>query len=190
MGKKEIINWLTNNSKFAGLLAGGFIFIFYFGIITLANSFEHALSQFSTDWPWIVALAAGFGIQARLHLFFKFQMHKKMINSSGMMASGGVSGTAMIACCAHHISDALPFLGLAGVAGFLFEFREVFLLFGVLSNLVGIIYLLTKFNEYGIESGLPAAFQKMFGKKESVNMSIIGSAAVFFAYFLRFIVLR
>ncbi|MEK6954395.1 MAG: hypothetical protein AABX01_05275 [Candidatus Micrarchaeota archaeon] len=185
-----LVRWLERNSSLAGILAFLLIFVFYFGIITLANSFPHALQQFSLDWPWIILLASGFGLQTRLHLHLKHQLYKKMLSSSGMAASGGVSGTAMLACCAHHISDALPFLGLAGAAGFLFDYREIFLLFGVLSNFVGIIYLLTKYNEYGLESEIPFGIQRFFRSSESLNFSLVGSAAIFLSYVAKLFIMR
>ncbi|HLC48458.1 MAG TPA: hypothetical protein VJI13_05270 [Candidatus Norongarragalinales archaeon] len=190
MHSPNSIQWLEIHPAFAGLMAFLLIFFFYFGIITLANSFPHALQQFSLDWPWIAALATGLGLQVKLHLQFKHLMRRKMLKSSGMMASGGISGTAMAACCAHHISDALPFLGLAGAAGFLFDYREVFLLFGVLSNSVGIIYLLKKYSEYGLESGMPFGIQGYFKDPESLNFSILGSAAIFLSYVARFFIIR
>jgi hypothetical protein len=192
-GKRQpfsLVKTLERNSSLAGILAFLFIFIFYFGIITLANSFQHALQQFSLDWPWIIGLAAGLGLQSKLHLQFKHLMRQKMLKSGSMMASSGVSGTAMLACCAHHISDALPFLGLAGVAGFLFDYREIFLLFGVLSNALGIIYLLAKYNEYGLESGMPLGIQRFFQSAESINFSIVGSAAIFISYVARVFIMR
>ncbi len=187
----KVVRWLEDNSKTAGILAALFILAFYFGVITAFNSFGHALGQFSADWPWIAALSLGFGLQVRLHLLLKMQLRKMAeASGAGMAASAGVSGTAMVACCAHHVSDALPFLGLAGAAGFLFDYREVFLLLGVLSNFVGIAYLLNKFNELGVDSGMPGKLQKLFSAKDSVKVSLVGSAAVFLSYVLRVFVAR
>ncbi|MBU1197459.1 hypothetical protein KJ765_03000 [Candidatus Micrarchaeota archaeon] len=181
--------WLENHSGIAGVLAAALIFAFYFGIITLANSLEHAQQQFSVDWPWIIALAIGFGIQARLHLHLQKQL-KERAASAGMVASAGVSGTAMVACCAHHVTDFLPFVGLAGVAGFLFDYREVFLLLGVLSNAAGIAYLLSKHDEFGLSSGFPVQVQRIFGSKERLRMTLVGLAAIFFSYVVRFVLSR
>ncbi len=182
--------WLERNNKIAGAACALLIFLFYFGIITFANSFSHAILQFSRDWYWIIALSAGLGLQVFLHFKLKHELSKKALTAKGLAATSGVSGAAMLACCAHHISDALPFLGLAFFAGFFYEYRDLFLLFGVLSNFVGIAYILKMYNLHGVESGFPSGIQKLFKTRKSVNFSIIGSAAVFLSYLARFFILR
>lgn len=56
----------------------------------------------------------------------------------------------MIACCAHHLTDVLPVVGLAGAAMFLAAYQSLFLLLGVLSNLVGTVYLLGLIRRHGL----------------------------------------
>ena len=48
----------------------------------------------------------------------------------------------MIACCAHHLSDVLPIIGLSAAALFLDRFQTLFIVVGVLSNLIGINMML------------------------------------------------
>jgi hypothetical protein len=48
----------------------------------------------------------------------------------------------MVACCAHHLTDVLPVIGLAGAATLLATYQDVLLLLGVLSNVVGVTYML------------------------------------------------
>ena len=45
----------------------------------------------------------------------------------------------MIACCAHHIADLLPFLGASGAAAFLYDYKIWFVLIGVGVNAVGVM---------------------------------------------------
>lgn len=187
---RKWVRWLERNNKTAGSAAALMIFLFYFGIISFANSFSHALEQFSLDWYWIIALSAGLGLQAYLHFKLRHELSKKALSANGLAASSGVSGTAMLACCAHHVSDALPFLGLAAAAGFFYDYRDLFLLFGVLSNFVGMAYVLKMYNSHGVESGLPLSMQNLFSTRESVDVSILGSAAIFLSYVFRFFVLR
>ena len=59
-----------------------------------------------------------------------------------MIASGGVNSLAMVACCAHHLTDILPLVGLAGVALVLGSYQSLFLLVGVLSSAIGAVYML------------------------------------------------
>ncbi len=48
----------------------------------------------------------------------------------------------MAACCAHHLTDVLPNLGLSGLATFLASYQVLFIVIGVLSNVVGITIML------------------------------------------------
>jgi hypothetical protein len=53
-------------------------------------------------------------------------------------AGGGTSTAAMVACCAHHVTDVLPLLGLSAAAAFLAEYRIPFMVVGLATNLIGI----------------------------------------------------
>ncbi len=55
----------------------------------------------------------------------------------------------MAACCAHHLADVLPLLGLSGVAIFLVRYQLFFIIAGVLSNVVGITITLEMEHESG-----------------------------------------
>lgn len=48
----------------------------------------------------------------------------------------------MVACCAHHVADVLPIVGLSGLAVFLVEFRTPLMLFGLATNALGIVVML------------------------------------------------
>jgi len=59
------------------------------------------------------------------------------------MGAGGTTSTvAMVACCAHHVTDVLPILGLTAAAAFLAQYRTAFMLVGLGMNLVGIAVML------------------------------------------------
>ena len=53
-----------------------------------------------------------------------------------------MSTAAMVACCAHHVADVLPILGLTAAATFLAEYRLAFMLVGLGTTIAGIIYML------------------------------------------------
>jgi hypothetical protein len=48
----------------------------------------------------------------------------------------------MLACCAHHLVDVLPVIGLSGAALFLGAYKAELLWLGLAMNLAGIAYLL------------------------------------------------
>jgi len=50
---------------------------------------------------------------------------------------------AMVACCAHHVADVLPILGLTAAALFLAEYRIPFMIAGLGMTLLGIAFMLS-----------------------------------------------
>ncbi|MBI5176920.1 hypothetical protein HY995_02405 [Candidatus Micrarchaeota archaeon] len=116
---------LAAAAGFVGVLA------FYFGVLSLLNSPEHAIGQFRGDYWWVFAFALGMAgqlwIGARI--------------SAGMAAigtSGGTSGTAMLACCAHHAVGFAPLAGFAFIAPFFDKYQPLFIGIGLVSNIAGI----------------------------------------------------
>ncbi len=129
---------------FAGMLALTGI---YFGIVSLAESPAHALELFLED-RWIVfPIILGFGIQVTLYVILKKRLFIPVadVGPSGVLtgAGGGVSATAMVACCAHHVTDVLPLVGLTAAATFLAEYRLAFMLTGLGTTILGILVMLT-----------------------------------------------
>lgn len=129
---------------FVGMLALTGI---YFGIVSLAESPAHALELFLED-RWIVfPIILGFGIQVTLYVILKKRLFIPVadVGPSGALtgAGGGVSATAMVACCAHHVTDVLPLVGLTAAATFLAEYRLAFMLTGLGTTILGILVMLT-----------------------------------------------
>ncbi|MDP3995754.1 MAG: hypothetical protein Q8P74_00705, partial [bacterium] len=129
---------------FLGVTAGFFLLFFYFLILTLANSFSHALEQFSQMWYWIAALVAGFGLQVGLYFYIRatFCLKQTASPTAAVATSGGISTGSMIACCLHHLADVLPLIGLAAAAVFLTQYQLWFIFLGILSNVIGIVIML------------------------------------------------
>lgn len=135
-----------NTKRFfiAGLTASSVLLVLYFVILSLANSFSHAVEQFNQMWYWILVLVIGFGLQVGLYFYIKESFRSKQIASptAAIVTSGGVSTGSMIACCLHHLVDVLPLMGLAAAATFLTQYQLWFIFLGILSNFVGIIIML------------------------------------------------
>lgn len=116
----------------------------YFGIVSLAESPQHAADLFLEDL-WIVApILLGFGVQVGLYTVLR-RIRAPGSGSAaggGLMGAGGASSTiAMAACCAHHVADALPLLGLTAGAALLAQYRIPFMVVGLATNLLGIAVL-------------------------------------------------
>ena len=130
----------------AGLTGSVFLTGLYLGLVSWAESPQHAV-EFLWQDRWIVLpIILGFGVQVALYVILKKRLFMPVANvgPSGVMtgASGATSTIAMAACCAHHITDVLPILGLTAAATFLAEYRTAFMLFGLGTTLVGIIVML------------------------------------------------
>src|SRR3989338_8025459 len=84
---------LGTQSIACGLSGALFLFFLYFLILTLANSFSHAIEQFRLFWYWLVILAIGFGLQTGLYAYIRLKIREKKVKSAAkeMAVSGGVS---------------------------------------------------------------------------------------------------
>ena len=129
-----------------GLLAGAGLSLLYFAILSWAESPRHALEQFWTDRWIVLPIVVGFGVQAALYTILKKRLYLPAASpgpSGPLMGAGGTTSTAaMIACCAHHVSDVLPLLGLTAASAFLAQYRTTFMLIGLATTLTGIAVML------------------------------------------------
>jgi len=125
-----------------GVLAALGLLAFYVGIITLAQGWAHALGQLTDDRWFVGAIALGFGTQVGLFTYLR-QLHAHTA-AGGVAASTGTSATAMLACCAHHLGDILPIVGVAGATAFLNMYKTPLLWLSIALNLAGVVYLLRK----------------------------------------------
>ncbi|MBI5635334.1 hypothetical protein HY993_00015 [Candidatus Micrarchaeota archaeon] len=171
-----------------GTAAGASFFAFYMAVLTVLNSFEHALSTFVQYSYFMIPLIIGFGIQ--VGLFFYVKSRAKAKSAQGVKgaaaATGGISSAAMIACCAHHATDVLPFLGLAAASAFLAQFQELFLAVGVFSNVVGIMFMLKTIKEhelYGEKNVFSRELFKLDLKKALQASVAAGSLALAIIFF-------
>lgn len=142
MSRKKRIAWPIA----AGVLGSSGLAFLYFAIVSLAESPDHALELFWSDRWIVLPIILGFGVQAALYTILKKRLFLP-VSSTGPStaltgASGGLSTTAMVACCAHHVTDVLPILGLTAAATFLAEYRIAFMLLGLGATLLGIFVML------------------------------------------------
>lgn len=164
-----------------GVGAAVLLIIVYLGIITLAQDWTHALQQTAELWYWVLALAGGFGIQAGLFSFIRQSIRERRATTTGSVAaSGSVSAGSMAACCAHHLSDVLPLLGLSGVAIFLVRYQLFFIIAGVVSNMVGITIMLETIQHHGLSHRLRRWKWNMGQVKKGV---IVSAALIIVATF-------
>lgn len=129
-----------NMAAGAGLSATAILLSFYFGVLTLVSGWPFALQQFDDYWPFIVALAVGFGIQVGLFFYLRRAV-RAAASGKVMVATGATSGAAMVSCCTHYLVNLLPVLGATGLVSFVGQYQVELFWFGIASNLAGIAYI-------------------------------------------------
>jgi hypothetical protein len=123
-----------------GLLA--MIAFYYILLAATTGNLLHPFYFFIEKWYFLVLLFLGFGLQMFLFQKLRIVVHKNSLKMAG--ASAGASSVAMTACCAHHLADVFPLLGLAGAAAAVSEYQDLFLGLGVAMNIIGVIYMWLK----------------------------------------------
>ncbi len=172
MGKAKLIWMLVNNigykkylkpvlAAFAGMVI--LVLIYWLILFIATKDIRHPIEQFIEFKYWIIFLVLGFGIQMGLFWYIRSGMHLDSSSKSALAAGASTSTVAMIVCCAHHITDILPILGLSAAGLFLSEYQVYFFLLGIISNAVGIILML-----YIIKTKKCLDFFKFFKKSNKI----------------------
>jgi hypothetical protein len=129
----------------AGLAGSLFLGGLYFGLVSWAESPQHALALFREDRLLVVPIIAGFGVQVALYTILRWRLFVPAgvpVHGGKLMGAGGTTSTvAMVACCAHHVADVLPILGLTVAATFLAQYRIPFMVVGLVTTLLGIVVM-------------------------------------------------
>lgn len=130
---------MSRRSLRAGALAGTGMALFYVAVVAGASgSWDHLTDQARQDWYYLLAIIAGFGVQVALLSELR---HRQRLQHDVAVAGGtgaGASTVGMVACCAHHLADLVPFIGATGAAAFLIDYRIPFMVIGIGVNALGI----------------------------------------------------
>jgi hypothetical protein len=132
---------IRRRSIAAGFVGAVALLGLYLGIISLAQGAEHALAQLAADAPFVGLIAAGFGTQVALFAELRAVDRHHRAAAAVTAAGTGTSTAAMLACCAHHLVDLLPLVGLSAAAVFLNEFKTPLFLVGIGMNVIGIVVI-------------------------------------------------
>jgi len=128
------------NPIIVGLYGAGGMVLFYAGLLALTSGDPlHPWFFFLDRWYFLVPMIVGFGVQMWLFQRMRIQMMKNQGKMA--LASAGMSGTAMVSCCAHHLADVLPLVGFASIATSVSQYQDVFLATGVLITMIGVWYM-------------------------------------------------
>ena len=132
---------IAPRSLVAGLIGSAALLALYLAIISLAQGVEHAFEQFALDAPFVGLIAAGFGIQIGLFVELRAVDRRHRASAAVTAAGTGTSAAAMLACCAHHVVDLLPIVGLSAAAVFLNAYKTPLFLVGIGMNIIGIVVI-------------------------------------------------
>ena len=137
-------NNIVRRSHLWGVSGSVFLLAVFFLTLTLSNSLLHAIEELKVLGIWIALLVVGFGIQTGLFAYVRGSIKARAAAqaTTSMAATGGMSATAMVACCMHHVADILPILGISAASLFFIKYQSFFLAIGVASNLFGITLML------------------------------------------------
>lgn len=128
-----------------GVLGALALFALYMAIVTLAQGWDHAIELLAEDAWLVIPIMTGFGTQVGLYTYLRGVLRIDSRGSQAMVGvGGGTSTAAMVACCAHHLADVLPLLGLSAAASFLATYKIPFMLLGLTMNLIGIVLILRR----------------------------------------------
>lgn len=116
----------------------------YFAVVGLISGIDFALDQFARFWYYIVPLALGFGLQVGLFTHLKHLVGKHAASGKVVAVSGTTSTVAMVACCAHYLSNIVPVLGIAGFLSIVAEYEVRLFWLGLAFNAAGILFIASR----------------------------------------------
>jgi P-type Cu+ transporter len=112
----------------------------------LVSGWGFTVSQFNEFWPFIVALASGFGIQVALFLRLRQLTADHHHTNQIVAASGKTSTVAMLACHTHYLANVLPVLGAVGLVSIVAQYQVQLLWIGLIFNTAGLAYIIWQFS--------------------------------------------
>lgn len=132
---------ISPRSIAAGVVGAAVLLGLYLGIVSLAQGIEHALEQLATDALFVGLITVGFGTQIALFAELRVLDRRHRAAAAVTAAGTGTSTAAMLACCAHHLVDLLPLVGLSAAAVFLNAYKTPLLFVGIGMNIIGIVVI-------------------------------------------------
>lgn len=128
-----------------GAVAALALVVFYLVVLRLSSgSWAHVAEETQRLWYWLLVLSLGFGVQIGLVVTLRQQPRERRLAVMAGGVGAGTSTGAMLACCAHHLAEVLPLVGLSALAVWLVKYQVWLIAIGVGINFVSILYLWRK----------------------------------------------
>jgi len=122
----------------AGLIA----VVLYLAQVLGMQDWSAPLGFIRDRWYLVLPLVVGFGVQTGLYRAMRLAAKR---GGAAVVASGGVSASAMAACCMHNFVPLLPVLGMSGLAGFFARYQTQVFLASILFVAAGTVYMHGKY---------------------------------------------
>jgi hypothetical protein len=171
----------------SALIVSAFSLSYYGLLVFLMGGIRMANAQLALYGPWMIILLTGFTFQ--MFLFFYQQRYGKFFSTAcdhtgkQMVASSGTTGVAMLACCAHHVVDIMPFVGLGAVGVFFGRFQFQFIELGIVSNVLGSLFMLSGIQKHRLyPDSLAVFFSKIDFKQMLIVFAYIGAGYLIFSF--------
>ena len=127
-----------------GVLAFAALFALYLGLLTAVSGRAFALDQLASYWPYIVALAVGFGLQIGLYTRLKQVVGSAGSDRTVVAATGTTSTAAMVSCCAHYLTNILPVVGASGLVAIVAQYQVELFWLGLAASAAGTAFVATR----------------------------------------------
>jgi Cu+-exporting ATPase len=128
----------------AGAVAFAALFALYLGLLTAVSGWAFTVDQLEAYWPFILALAAGFGLQIGLYSRLKQVVAAVSAHRTVVAASGTTSTVAMVSCCAHYLTSVLPIVGASGLAALAAQYQVELFWLGLAASAAGTAFVATR----------------------------------------------
>lgn len=142
---------------FIGSGAAFALLAFYLGVMSLDGGVGAAFREFTREWWLIGGIVVAFGVQVAFFSAVRARSHA-LANASaapGAVTAGTTAGS-MLACCLHHATDILPFVGLTALGTFFGQYRSWLFGLAYLSSAVGIAIMVRALRRMPVSSREPA----------------------------------
>jgi len=138
------MNATTGKALLAGTAAAALLLGLYFGVLTLISGWPFTLEQFLQYRGFILALAAGFGIQVALFVWLKAVVQRARGQGAVLATSGTASTAAMVSCCLHYVANIAPIIGAAGLVTLAAQYQVELFWVGLAFNAAGIVFIASR----------------------------------------------
>lgn len=135
-----------------GVVAAAALGMVYTVVVGGVGGLGHLAQQAAADWPWLALILAGFGAQVAAYSELRRRRRLAATVRAAAGAGGGASAVGMVACCAHHVADLAPLIGVSGLAVFLTTYRVPIMLVGIAVNAVGVTAAIRRLRHTSVQS--------------------------------------